>query len=116
MNHYEIVFLVYPDKTMYIKNIIDYYINFINNKNGKIHRLEDWGLKYLSYSIKSIYKAHYILMNIEIDKLYIKNIENNFRFNDSILRFIILRKSYAEYSSSIMNRKINKLNLNLFNK
>ncbi len=114
MNHYEIVYLVYPDKTMYIKNIINYYINFVNNKNGKVHRLEDWGLKYLSYSINNMYKAHYILMNIEINKLYIKNIESNFRFNDSILRFIILRKNFAEYNSSIMNKKIS--NLNLFNK
>ncbi len=116
MYHYEIVYLVYPDKTMYIKNIINYYINFINNKNGKIHRLENWGLKYLSYSIKNMYKAHYILMNIEIDKLYIKNIENNFRFNDSILRFIILKKKFAEFNYSIMSKKVNKLNLNLFNK
>ncbi len=116
MNHYEIVFLVYPDKTMYIKNIINYYTNFINDKNGKIHRLEDWGLKYLSYSIKNMYKAHYILMNIEINKLYIKNIENNFRFNDSILRFIVLKKKFAEFNSSIMNKKFNKLNLNLFSK
>ncbi len=116
MCYYEIVFLVYPDKTMYIKNIINYYINFINSKNGKLNRLEDWGLKYLSYSIKNMYKAHYILMNIEVNKLYIKEIENNFRFNDSILRFIILKKKFAEINSSVLNRKFNKLNFNLFNK
>ncbi len=114
--NYEIVFLVYPDKTMYIKNIVNHYINFINNKNGKIHRLEDWGLRYLSYPIKNMYKAHYILMNIEINKLFIKEIESNFIYNDSILRFIILKKEFSEINSSFMNKKVNKLNFNSFRK
>ncbi len=116
MRNYEIVYLVYPDKTMYIKNIVSYYTNFINKKEGKIHRLEDWGLKYLSYSIKNVYKAHYILMNIEINKIYINDIEKNFKLNDSILRFIILKKENIILNSSIMNKKINKLSLNLLNK
>ncbi len=113
MYNYEIVFLVYPDKTMYIENILNYYINFVNNKNGKIHRFEDWGLRYLSYSIKNMYKAHYILMNIEIDKVSIKEMEKNFLNNDSILRFIILKKKFTEINSSSMNKKISKLNFNL---
>ncbi len=112
MNHYEIVFLVYPDKTMYIKSIVSYYINFINKEKGKIYRLEDWGLKYLSYSINNMYKAHYILMNIELYSYKIKKIINNLRLNDSILRFIIIKKNHAVTNNSIMNKKSNILNFN----
>ncbi len=102
MRHYEIVFLVYPNKSLYINDIIKYYSNIINNGDGVIHRLENWGLRYLAYSIKKYYKAHYILMNIEVSVHVMKKLKNDFKLNSSILRFIFIKKKCAIKKNSIM--------------
>ncbi len=91
MRHYEIVFLVHPDQSDQVPGMIDRYKGEIEKNGGKIHRLEDWGRRQLAYPIDKLHKAHYVLMNVEAEQESIDNIENNFRFNDAIIRNIIIR-------------------------
>lgn len=106
MRHYEIVFMVNSDKEKKINELISYYKKFIIKENGKIHRLEDWGKRQLVYPISKLNKANYILMNIEVNQDFIKKLESSFRFNDSIIRNMIIRVSKAiTESSSIMKAK-----------
>ncbi len=103
MRHYEIVFMIYPNKSIYINDIIKHYSYIINNSNGKIHRLENWGLRYLAYSIKKYYKAHYVLMNIEINIDTMNKLKIDFKLNINILRFIFIRMKKAIVDPSFMN-------------
>lgn len=102
MRHYEIVFMVNPDKEKKISELISYYKKFITKENGKIHRLENWGRRQLVYPINKLHKANYILMNIEVKQNVIKKLESSFRFNDSIIRNMIIRVSKAITVSSSM--------------
>jgi small subunit ribosomal protein S6 len=92
MRHYEIVFLVHPDQSAQVPAMIDRYKSTVEDANGKIHRLEDWGRRHLAYPIKKIHKAHYVLMNIECDQATLEELESGFRFNDAILRSMTLLK------------------------
>jgi small subunit ribosomal protein S6 len=92
MRHYEIVFLVHPDQSAQVPAMIDRYKSTVEDANGKIHRLEDWGRRHLAYPIKKIHKAHYVLMNIECDQPTLEELESGFRFNDAILRSMTLLK------------------------
>ncbi len=105
MRHYEIVLMIYPNKSLYVSDIIKYYSKIINISNGKIHRLEDWGLRYLSYSIKKCYKAHYILMNIEVSVYYINKLKIDFKLNTNILRYLIIKKKKSISTDSYMKIK-----------
>ncbi len=110
MFHYELVFMISP-KNIYIKNIINHYLNLIKGEMGIIHRLEDWGLKYLAYAIKKFYKAYYVLMNIEIYKNSLIKIVDDLKVNNNIIRFLILRKKNAEKNVSVMLlQKFNAVN------
>ena len=91
MRHYEIVFLVHPDQSDQVPGMIERYKSEIEKSGGKIHRLEDWGRRQLAYPIEKIHKAHYVLMNVEAEQEVIDSIENNFRFNDAVIRNLILR-------------------------
>lgn len=95
MRHYEIVFLVHPDQSEQVPAMIERYQASIKEKQGKIHRLEDWGRRQLAYPINKIHKAHYVLMNIECDQATIDEISYNFRFNDAIIRNLIINQSEA---------------------
>lgn len=112
MRHYEIVFMIHPDKSENSNSIVTNYKNIVKKFSGKIHRLEDWGKRHLSYPIKKLKKAHYILMNIEISKKNIKKIENLFKFDDSIIRNIIIsvKKAISEVSAILKenNESLNK--------
>ncbi|CAL4324978.1 30S ribosomal protein S6 [Buchnera aphidicola (Chaitophorus populicola)] len=112
MRHYEIVFMIHPDKSEKSNSIVTNYKNIIKKFSGKIHRLEDWGKRHLSYPIKKLKKAHYILMNIEISKKNIKKIENLFKFDDSVIRNIIIsvKKAISEVSAILKenNESLNK--------
>lgn len=90
MRHYEIVFLVHPDQSEQVPAMIERYKSMIETNKGKIHRLEDWGRRQLAYPINKIHKAHYVLMNIECDKDTLAELSNLFRFNDAVLRNMIL--------------------------
>ncbi|MBV5302333.1 MAG: 30S ribosomal protein S6, partial [Methylococcales bacterium] len=95
MRHYEIVFLVHPDQSSQVPAMIDRYKATIEATSGKVHRLEDWGRRALAYPIKKIHKAHYILMNVECDQVALEELETGFRFNDAILRSMILLQAEA---------------------
>ncbi len=95
MRHYEIVFLVHPDQSAQVPAMIDRYKSIIETASGKIHRLEDWGRRHLAYPIKKIHKAHYVLMNIECDQPTLVELESGFRFNDAVLRSMILIQKSA---------------------
>jgi small subunit ribosomal protein S6 len=107
MRHYEIVFLVHPDQSEQVPAMVDRYTAVINDAAGTVHRLEDWGRRQLAYPIKKIHKAHYVLMNIECNLETLREIENIFRFNDAIIRSIVLKKDQAiTEASQLMNDKI----------
>lgn len=95
MRHYEIVFLVHPDQSEQVPGMVERYTATITNNGGKVHRLEDWGRRQLAYSINKIHKAHYILMNIECNDTALEELSTNFRFNDAILRNMVMRCNEA---------------------
>lgn len=106
MRHYEIVFLVHPDQSPQVGPMLERYRAMIENSGGKIHRLEDWGRRQLAYSIQKLHKAHYILINIECDQKTIEELQSNFRFNDAILRELILVRDEAVTEPSPMAKAI----------
>ena len=95
MRHYEVVFLVHPDQSEQVSGMVDRYTSMIKGANGTVHRLEDWGRRQLAYPINKIHKAHYILMNIECDGDTLAELENAFRFNDAVLRNMIIKRDEA---------------------
>ncbi|MGH8475667.1 MAG: 30S ribosomal protein S6 [Methylococcales bacterium] len=95
MRHYEIVILIHPDQSGQVPAMIERYRSLIDSSSGKIHRLEDWGRRQLAFPIKKIHKAHYLLMNIECNDEVLAELESGFRFNDAVLRNLILRKDKA---------------------
>jgi small subunit ribosomal protein S6 len=95
MRHYEIVFMVHPDQSDQVPGMIDRYKTVVENDGGKIHRLEDWGRRQLAYPIAKVHKAHYVLMNVECTQTALSEIENAFRFNDAVLRNLIMVKPDA---------------------
>ncbi len=102
MRHYEIVFLVHPDQSAQVPAMIERYKATIEAASGAIHRLEDWGRRHLTYPIKKIHKAHYVLMNIECDQATLEELESGFRFNDAILRSMtLLQKAAITEASAI---------------
>jgi len=100
MKHYEVVFLVHPDQSEQVPAMIERYSNIVTQKNGKIHRLEDWGRRQLAYPINKVLKAHYVLMNIECDKEPLNELRDAFRFNDAVIRHLILNVKRAITDSS----------------
>jgi small subunit ribosomal protein S6 len=95
MRHYEIVFLVHPDQSEQVPAMVERYRGNLENHGGKIHRLEDWGRRQLAYPINKVHKAHYVLMNIECDQEAVDELEGAFRFNDAVLRNLIVRRDSA---------------------
>ena len=93
MRHYEVVFLVHPDQSDQVPGMLERYQALIERGGGKVHRLEDWGRRQLAFSINKIHKAHYLLLNVEIDNATLDELSSAFRFNDAVLRnMIIVRK------------------------
>ena len=93
MRHYEIVFLVHPDQSEQVSGMLERYTATIASGEGQIHRLEDWGRRQLAYPINKIHKAHYVLMNIECDQDVLDELNSTFRYNDAIIRSMVLRRS-----------------------
>ncbi|MCZ4295656.1 30S ribosomal protein S6 [Vibrio sinaloensis] len=102
MRHYEIVFMVHPDQSEQVAGMIERYTGSITEAGGTIHRLEDWGRRQLAYPINKLHKAHYVLMNVEADQAVIDELETAFRFNDAVLRNMIMRTKSAITEQSIM--------------
>jgi small subunit ribosomal protein S6 len=106
MRHYEIVYLVHPDQSEQVGAMADRYKGVIEEGGGKVHRYEDWGRRQLAYPINKIHKAHYILMNVEVNQETLDEIENLFRFNDAIIRNLVLKMKTAETEPSIMMKEV----------
>ena len=102
MRHYEIVFLVHPDQSEQVPAMIERYRGIIEAAEGKVHRLEDWGRRQLAYPINKIHKAHYVLMNIECPTETMKELESAFRFNDAVIRNLILIMDEAVTEASFL--------------
>ena len=102
MRHYEVTLIVHPDQSSQVTTMIEKYKELITSGGGIVHRDEDWGRKHLAYPINKIYKAHYLMMNIECDKETLDKLNYNFRFNDAILRNLIISKKEAITEPSIM--------------
>lgn len=105
MRHYEIVMLVHPDQSEQVPAMVERYSGMITEKGGQIHRNEDWGRRQLAYSIQKIHKAHYVLLNIECDDDTIDELKSTFRFNDAVLRSLVIRRKEAVTEASPMMKE-----------
>lgn len=133
MRHYEVVFMVHPDQSEQVPAMIDRYKAMVERRDdasadktsskaasgaaapgatppapGTIHRVEDWGRQQLAYPIEKISKAHYVLMNIETDQAGLAELENAFRFNDAVLRHLVVRMDKAETGQSLMSKRLQR--------
>jgi small subunit ribosomal protein S6 len=107
MRHYEVVFLVHPDQSDQVAGMVERYEQMIERGEGKVHRKEDWGRRQLAFPIAKIHKAHYVLMNIEVNDTTLEELESAFRFNDAVIRnLIIKRKSAPEGRSRIYEEEL----------
>lgn len=102
MRHYEVVFLVHPDQSDQVSAMIERYRGLIEGNGGRIHRLEDWGRRQLAYPIKKLIKAHYILMNVECRSEDMEELVSMFRFNDAVIRHMVLARQEAITESSLL--------------
>jgi len=102
MRHYEVVFLVHPDQSEQVPAMIERYKSLIEGDGGQIHRLEDWGRRQLAYPIENLVKAHYVLMNIECGQKVLSELTDSFRFNDAVLRHIVLSRDEADTEPSLI--------------
>ena len=105
MRHYEIVFIVHPDQSEQVPAMIERYRATIATGNGKVHRIEDWGRRQLAYPIQKIFKAHYVLMNIEVNNETLAELEHAFKFNDAVLRHLTVQMSEAVTGPSPMMKE-----------
>ncbi len=102
MRHYEVVFLVHPDQSEQVPAMIERYKGLIEAGGGKIHRLEDWGRRQTAYPIKNLVKAHYVLFNMEADQAVLNELVEGFRFNDAVLRHLVMRRDEADTEMSLI--------------
>ena len=102
MRHYEVVFLVHPDQSEQVPAMIERYKTLIESGNGKIHRLEDWGRRQLAYPIENLVKAHYVLLNIEAEQSVLNELVEGFRFNDAVLRHLVMRRDEPVTEQSLI--------------
>ncbi|PSJ18734.1 30S ribosomal protein S6 [Nitrosomonas supralitoralis] len=108
MRHYEIVFIVHPDQSEQVPAMIERYRGIVTSKNGKVHRVEDWGRRQLAYLIQKVHKAHYVLMNIECDQEILDDLDHAFKFSDAILRHLTIKTKGPITESSPMMRQVER--------
>ncbi|MCP5129199.1 MAG: 30S ribosomal protein S6 [Pseudomonadales bacterium] len=102
MRHYEIVFMVHPDQSEQVPGMIERYTTAIQKDGGQVHRLEDWGRRQLAYPINKIHKAHYVLMNVEASNDAMEELTTTFRFNDAVIRNLVIRRDEAVSEESFI--------------
>ena len=100
MRHYEIVFMVHPDQSEQVPGMIERYTGSVKEAGGQVHRLEDWGRRQLAYPINKLHKAHYVLMNVEAPQQVIDELETTFRYNDAVLRSLVIHTKHAVTEAS----------------
>ena len=108
MRHYEVVFIVHPDQSEQVPAMIDRYKGVLAAAGGKIHRMEDWGRRQMAYMIDKLAKAHYVCMNIECSQETLEELEHGFKFNDAVLRHLIIKMKKAETEPSIMMKEVQR--------
>lgn len=104
MRHYEIVFLIHPDQSEQVPAMVEKYQGMVTESGGQVHRLEDWGRRQLAHTINKIHKAHYVLMNIECEQAVLDEIQSAFKFNDAVLRHLVIRRDEAVTEASPLAR------------
>ncbi len=102
MRHYEVVFLVHPDQSENVPAMIERYKSLIEGAEGTIHRLEDWGRRQLAYPIQNLVKAHYVLLNIECSQAALNELVDSFRFNDAVLRHLVIKRDGPDTEQSLI--------------
>ena len=105
MRHYEIVFIVHPDQSEQVPAMIERYRNTITQGGGKVHRIEDWGRRQLAFPIQKVFKAHYVLMNVEVSNEVLMELESAFKFNDAVLRHLTVKMTEAATGPSPMMKE-----------
>jgi len=105
MRHYEMVFIVHPDQSEQVPAMIERYRGMVTTGGGKVHRIEDWGRRQLAYPIQKVFKAHYVLMNIEVGNETLAEIEHAFKFNDAVLRHLTVSMTEAVTGPSPMMKE-----------
>ncbi len=105
MRHYEIVFLVHPDQSEQVPSMIERYTATIEKDGGKLHRLEDWGRRQLAYPLDKLHKAHYVMMNVEINNEALDALATAFRYNDAVLRNLVVKRKKAVTEDSLIMKQ-----------
>lgn len=108
MRHYEIVFIVHPDQSEQVPAMVERYQSLITGQDGKIHRLEDWGRRQLAYPIQKLVKAHYVCLNVECGQATLDELEHSFRYNDAVLRHLVIKTNAAPTGASVMMRSVER--------
>jgi small subunit ribosomal protein S6 len=108
MRHYEIVFIVHPDQSEQVPAMVEKYTSTITTQAGKVHRVEDWGRRQMAYMIDKLAKAHYVCMNIECGQATLDELEHGFKFNDAVLRHLVIKTKKAETEPSIMMKQVER--------
>ncbi|NLY65677.1 MAG: 30S ribosomal protein S6 [Alcaligenaceae bacterium] len=108
MRHYEVVFIVHPDQSEQVPAMIERYQSLVTGNNGTVHRLEDWGRRQLAYPIQKLVKAHYVCMNIECDQASLDELEHSFRYNDAVLRHLVIKTTKAHSEASVMMKSVER--------
>lgn len=102
MRHYEVVFLVHPDQSEQVPGMIERYTQLMTDSGGRVHRMEDWGRRQLAYPINKIHKAHYVMMNIECGGETLEELSTLFRYNDAVLRNLVIKRKDAVTEESLI--------------
>jgi len=108
MRNYEVVFIVHPDQSEQVPAMVERYQALVTAQGGKIHRLEDWGRRQLAYPIQKLVKAHYVCFNIECGQATLDELEHSFRYNDAVLRHIVIKTKTAQTAPSIMMKQVER--------
>ena len=108
MRNYEVVFIVHPDQSEQVPAMVERYQTLVTSQGGKVHRLEDWGRRQLAYPIQKLVKAHYVCFNIECGKATLDELEHSFRYNDAVLRHMVIKTKTAQTAPSIMMKQVER--------
>ena len=108
MRHYEVVFIVHPDQSEQVPAMVERYQSVITGNGGQVHRFEDWGRRQLAYPIQKLVKAHYVCLNIECNQATLDELEHAFRYNDAILRHLVIKSKKAHTAPSIMMKSVER--------
>ncbi|OWT56208.1 30S ribosomal protein S6 [Candidimonas nitroreducens] len=108
MRHYEVVFIVHPDQSEQVPAMVERYQTMVTGSGGQVHRTEDWGRRQLAYPIQKLVKAHYVCLNIECSQAILDELEHSFRYNDAVLRHLVIKTKKAQTAPSLMMKSVER--------